>query len=485
MQNWLSAQAMARPNGIALIADGQAWTFRALNEQARRVANWLHAEGIRKGNLIAVLLPNCAEAIFLIHAAAKIGAVLVPLNTRQTAAELRFPLQITAAKVLIAHPETQTTANQLSDVVRVLNIVTAYPDLVDEADTELDGLQAIIFTSGTTGQPKGATLTFGNQWYGAWASAARIGSLPEDRWLCPLPLYHVGGLALVMRCCLYGIAVVLERGASVEGLTASIEKNAVTLVSLVPTMLYRMLADDRPVAALQRLRLVLLGGAAASADLIERCAALNIHVAPTYGLSEACSQVATMLPEDSLRKPGSVGKPLLFSQIEILNEQGQPQPSGEYGEVVITGQTVMQGYYNQPKATAKTIRNGKLYTGDIGYLDADGDLYLVQRRSDLIVSGGENIYPAEVETTLLKHPAIAAVCVVGIPSLEWGQQVAAAIVLKPNITATDGELRTFCREWLAGYKIPKTFKFVSELPQNATGKIQRRAVIDLFANERR
>jgi O-succinylbenzoic acid--CoA ligase len=482
MQNWLTAQTIAQPDGIALIADGQTWTFRALNEAAQRLAGWLVAEGIEKGDRVAALMPNCAEAILLIHAVAKIGAVLVPLNTRQTAAEWRTPLHITAARVLIAHPETQITAEQLSDVARVLPINLDYPDpLVAEVEIDLDALQAIIFTSGTTGQPKGAALTFGNQWYGAWASAARIGTLPADRWLCPLPLYHVGGLALVLRCCLYGITVVLERGASVEGLTASIETNGATLVSLVPTMLYRMLGEDRAVAALQRLRLVLLGGAAASPDLLEQCARLGIAVAPTYGLSEACSQVATMLPTDSQRKPGSVGKPLLFSQVEILDEHDQPQPPGVYGEVVITGATVMQGYYNQPDATAKTLRGGKLHTGDIGYLDQDGDLYLVQRRSDLIVSGGENIYPVEVENALLKHPAIAAACVVGIPSAEWGQQAAAAVVLKLETSATEAELRAFCRESLAGYKIPKVFKFVDELPQNATGKVQRRAVAELFA----
>jgi o-succinylbenzoate---CoA ligase len=416
--NWLTAQSRARPDGIALIADGQTWTYRALNEAARRVAGWLNSEGIRRGDMVAALLPNCPEMVLLIHAAAKIGAVLVPLNTRQTAAELRYPLQLTAAKVLITNAETQSIADQLGDMVRVLNIVDAvhHPDSVDEIDTDLQSLQAIIFTSGTTGQPKGAALIFGNQWAGAWASAARIGTLPDDRWLCPLPLYHVGGLALVMRCCLYGTGIVLERGANVEALTESIEKNAVTLVSLVPTVLHRMLGDDRAVAALRRLRLVLLGGAAAGADLIERCAALNIAVAPTYGLSEACSQVATMLPAESRRKPGSVGKPLPFTQIDIVNEHNQPQPSGTIGEIVITSPTVMQGYYNQPDATARTIRDGKLYTGDLGYLDAEGDLYLVQRRSDLIVSGGENIYPAEVEAALMKHPAIAAACVVGVPS---------------------------------------------------------------------
>jgi len=245
-------------------------------------------------------------------------------------------------------------------------------------------------------------------------------------------------------------------------------------------MLYRLLNAEMTFP--DSLRLVLLGGAAADSTLIERCQALNIPVAPTYGLSEACSQVATMLPDEAYRKPGSVGKPLTFTSVRIVGENGASLPTGEYGEVVISGSTVFAGYYNNPEATAKTLRNGELYTGDIGYLDEDGDLWLVQRRSDLIVSGGENIYPAEIERVLREHPAVAEVCVVGIPNPEWGQQVAAAIVLKTNAQVTSEELMLFSRQHLAGYKQPRLIKFVDSLPQTASGKIQRGKVLEIFGS---
>jgi O-succinylbenzoic acid--CoA ligase len=238
------------------------------------------------------------------------------------------------------------------------------------------------------------------------------------------------------------------------------------------------------------LRLILLGGAAADPDLIHRANQLprrspfTIHhslftiplIAPTYGLSEAASQVATLLPTEAQAKPGSVGKPLLFTTIHIADEQGQTLPAGEIGEVVVQGPTVMSGYWQNAEATTKTIRDGELFTGDLGYLDEDGDLWLVQRRSDLIVTGGENVYPAEVENVLKQHPAVAAACVVGIPHPQWGQQVSALIVPQPGYQPTPEQLTTFARQHLAGYKIPRHIQFTDHLPQTASGKIERRTV---------
>jgi len=335
-----------------------------------------------------------------------------------------------------------------------------------------------VFTSGTTGHPKGASITFGNQFYGALGSAYRLGTLPDDRWLCCLSLFHIGGLAILMRCCLYGTTVVLQQGFDLEAVTRAVNEHAVTLISLVPTMVHRMLKIPAATAALQRLRLVLIGGAAAGADLIAQCAALNIQASPTYGLSEACSQVVTMLPAEARHKPDSVGRPLMFSRVEILDEAGNPQPPHHYGEVVVSGGTVMANYYNNPEMTARALRGGKLHTGDIGYLDEDGDLFLVQRRSDLIVSGGENVYPAEVERVLLSHPAVEAACVVGVPNAEWGQQVAAAIVLKSGERLSDADLLAFSRQHLAGYKQPRRVQFVSALPMTGSGKVQRRTVVE-------
>src|SRR5690606_31876585 len=213
-----------------------------------------------------------------------------------------------------------------------------------------DAVQAIVFTSGTTGQPKGAMLTYGNHFWSAMASAYRIGVLPGDRWLSILPLYHVGGLAVLFRSCLYGTAAVLQEGFEVEAVNRSLDEEAITLASLVPTMLYRLLPARSSWP--DTLRLVLLGGAAASPELVAQAAAAGVPVATTYGLTEASSQVATMLPEEVRRKPGSAGRPLLFNQVRIVDDSGAPLPAGEVGEIAVRGPAVMAGYYGEPEATA-------------------------------------------------------------------------------------------------------------------------------------
>jgi len=244
-------------------------------------------------------------------------------------------------------------------------------------------------------------------------------------------------------------------------------------------MLHRLLQSRaKPWPA--SLRLVLLGGAAATPELLAAAWEASVPVAPTYGLTEASSQVATALPADARRKPGSVGKPLFLTDVRIVDDSGHELPAGEIGEVLVRGPQVMAGYYHNPDATARTLRNGWLHTGDLGSLDDESDLFLVQRRSDLIVTGGENVYPAEVEAVLRAHPAVMEACVVGVADGEWGQRVAAAVQLQPDAWADETALLTFCRERLAGYKIPRQVRFVEELPQTASGKIERRRVAEML-----
>jgi O-succinylbenzoic acid--CoA ligase len=482
MQDWLTSQAAARPAAIALIAGNRQWTYAELDTEVDVFATNLAARGISLGDKVGALLPNCADYVFLIHALARLGVVLVPLNTRLTASELKWQITHTGCRWLVCSAETEVQISDLGfHIVLVTDLRRAVNVLFEKALFDLNALQAIVFTSGTTGQPKGAMLSYNNHFWSAMASAYRIGTLPDDRWLCCLPLYHVGGLSIVLRCCLYGTTVILQDGFNLEAISQSLLSHEATLISLVPTMLYRML--DVGIGFPPSLRLVLLGGAASSPDLIEQCVRVNLPVALTYGLSEACSQVATTPPKEAYRKPGCVGKPLLFTSIRIVDENGFQQPPGEYGEVVVSGPTVMSGYYGNPEATARTLRDGELYTGDMGYLDQDGDLWLVQRRSDMIVTGGENVYPAEVEQVLQQHSAVAAACVVGVEHPEWGQQVAAAVVLRDNTHLSESELVSFGRQHLAGYKLPRLIRFVSALPQTPSGKIQRWAVHDLLINE--
>ncbi len=522
MQDWLKVRMAASPQKIALIIGVHTWTYAELDAMVGGTAVTLINHGIQPGDYVAALLPNSLEYVCLIHALARIGAVLVPLNTRLTVPELQWQVEHVGCKWL-AHDETfSDTAERLNCQLLMVNCQLSMeeaPLTINNWQLTIDNLQAIVFTSGTSGKPKGAMITFANHFWSATASSYRLGIQPNDRWLSVLPLYHVGGLAVIFRSCLYGTAVILHNRFDLTAINRSLDNDRATLISLVPTMLRRLLQTRAHWPA--SLRLILLGGAAATPELIrqanERPRKLSMVndqlpivnetpliidnwqltidsspslIAPTYGLTEAASQVATMPPEEAARKPGSVGKPLMFTHVKIVGEDGEERPSNQIGEIVVTGPTVMAGYW-RPETRDYETRDHQthhsplstlhsLKTGDMGYLDDDGDLWIVQRRSDLIVSGGENVYPSEVEAVLRECTAVSQACVVGIPHPEWGQQVAAMVQLKPGQSVTKSELLAFSRERLAGYKIPRLVQFVTALPQTASGKIARGKVAEMM-----
>jgi O-succinylbenzoic acid--CoA ligase len=495
-QDWLAHQTLTRPQGIALIHRSRSWTYAELNHVVSGLTGRLAAAGIERGQHVGVLMPNRVEYVSLIHALARLGAVLVPLNARLTPAELCYQLEQTGCRHLICSRETEDKVTALDQgrwqslsveaspdtgLVSLQKFSPEKPEQWRSRSLDLAAVQAIIHTSGTTGQPKGAMLTYANHFWGATASAFRLGTDPTDRWLLCMPLYHVGGLAIVWRCCLYGTTAVLQDRFEAAAVNRALDTQAISLVSLVPTMLQWLLEERGQRVWPSTLRCILLGGAAAPLDLLDRCRALALPVATTYGLTEAASQVATAPPDEVQHKPGCVGKPLMFTQIRVIGEDDQDRPSGEIGQIVVRGPTVMRGYYRQPQATGQTLANGELHTGDLGYLDEDSDLWVVQRRADLIVSGGENVYPSEVEQVLRAHSAVKAVCVVGVADEAWGQRVAAAVVLCDGASSTKAELIEFCRARLAGYKQPRVLHFVDSLPQTASGKIERRAVVRLMA----
>lgn len=498
MQDWLAARIQATPRKTALIIGEQEWTYGELGQMVDHYCAGLIGQGVTPGQQVAVLLPNGLAYVCLVHALARLGVVLVPLNTRLTVAELGWQVQQSDCHLLIYGAETAAVATQLTAAMACVAVdaaALAWAGVQREAETApkghplsktqflLDVPQAIVFTSGTTGQPKGAVLTFANHFWSATASSYRLGLSPEERWLSCLPLYHVGGLAVVFRSCLYGTAIVLHERFDLAAFDASLDRDQITLTSLVPTMLHRLLTlrKDKPWPA--SLRHILLGGAAATPELLAASRNSGAPVATTYGLTEAASQVATLCPQEVLRKPGSVGHPLMFTSVRIADEAGVTVPPGAKGEIVVSGPTVMAGYYKNPEATAKTIRHGELFTGDIGYLDDEGDLWLVQRRNDIIISGGENIYPAEVEAVLRQHPAVANACVVGLPDPEWGQQVAALVECQPQAQVTAAALLAFSRSRLAGYKQPRLLDFIDALPQTASGKVERRRVIEYLSRK--
>jgi len=478
---WLESRAALTPAAPALSCNGETWSFAALAARARGAARALQARGVRPGDLVAALLPNGLDFVALIHAAPLCGAALVPLNLRLTARELAFQLRDAAPRLLVHGPAelarlAQAATESLPELMRVPSPLADVTGGELRAELSLEETAAVVYTSGTTGLPKGAELGFGAFAWSAIGSAFHLSNAPGDHWLACLPLQHVGGLAILYRSALTGAPVTVHERFDPQRVSDELDQGRVTLVSVVATMLERVLDARGARPAPPSLRCVLLGGGPAPQSLLRRARALGFPVATTYGLTEAASQVAT-LSLDRARLPGdAVGRPLFCTELRIAGPDGQALPVEQPGEILVRGPTLMKGYLRRPEDSARALRGGWLHTGDIGVLDAAGDLRVLDRRSDLIVSGGENVYPAEVEATLREHPAVSDVAVAGQPDPSFGARVTAWVVLRADAEASAGELGTFCRGRIAGYKIPRAFHFVRALPRTESGKLLRRAL---------
>jgi O-succinylbenzoic acid--CoA ligase len=494
MRDWLSQRAATSPDATALVeADtGDSRDYDALDGAVEEVAGRFAALGIGDGDHLGVVLPNGLPFVHVVHAAMRVGATLVPLETRQTPPELSRRIDRADLTTLLCDEGTEALARHaVADADADVPIASV--DETDDAEVAtirgvdarefeppewtLDSPLLLMFTSGTTGTPKAVRLTMGNVLSGAVASAFRLGVDPEDRWLVTLSMYHMGGIAPVYRSTLYGTTVVLREGFDPGGAADDVAEHDVTVVSLVPTMLRRML-DSRGTLA-DSLRAVLLGGAPAPVDLVERCRNYSVPVYPTYGMTEAASQVATATPAEAYADAGTVGRPLFLTDVDVRNADGRAVDEGEVGEFVVSGPTVVDGYYGDEAATAEAFDDCGLWTGDIGYRDGAGRLHVLNRRSDRIVSGGENVDPGEVADALREHPDVRDAAVAGVPNEQWGERVAALVVVEPGVDADDVDfeaLEPFLRERLAGYKLPRTLRVVEELPRTVSGTVEREAV---------
>jgi O-succinylbenzoic acid--CoA ligase len=495
LPDWLARCAGSAPGRMAARCGDETWTFAELDRQASRLARQMASAGVRAGDRVAVLCGNSLVFVALVHALARLGAVLAPLNLRLTAPELAWQIDDVRAAWLVSDPAHSETAAQIAksnasmrcavlaaevsdDAISILALPESDVALRDRID--LSATQAIMYTSGTTGRPKGAIVTFGMQWWNAVGSALNLGHRDDDRWLAVLPFFHIGGLAILWRSVIGSVGVVIHERFDPTAANDSLANDGITLVSVVAVMLQRML-DEREGPLASTLRCALLGGGPAPLPLLQACAQRGIPVVQTYGLTESCSQAFTLAPADALRKLGSAGRPLLPVQARIWHDSGLAAP-GVAGEIRLKGPTITPGYFDRPEETAQALQNGWLATGDIGYLDDEGYLYVLDRRSDLIVSGGENVYPAEIEAALLEHPAVVEAGVCGIEDATWGQVPVAIVRLQPGQAAAPGDLATFLAERLARHKLPRSIAIVRDpLPRNAAGKLMRRKLPDLLS----
>jgi O-succinylbenzoic acid--CoA ligase len=466
------------PGHAALLFEGEATSYRDLDARVRCTAAALPERGVGPGDRVAVLSENSPALVEAIHAVPRAGAILVPLNARLAPPELAWQLRNCSPTLLLCSAALEAPAREAASASGLPAPVPlgtlASTGKVELVDAHPPGaVHSIIYTSGTTGRPKGAMLTFANFWASAAASAFNLGVQPGDRWLACLPLFHVGGLSIALRSAIYGTTMLLHPRFDEQAANHALRGEGATLASLVATMLQRMLdADDLPYPA--SVRAVLAGGGPVPLPILERALARGLPVVQTYGLTEAASQVATLAPADAVRHAGSAGQPLVATGLRV------DAPPGEPGEILVSGPTVTPGYWGDPAATAAALVDGWFRTGDVGRLDPDGYLYVLDRREDLIVSGGENVYPAEVEAVLLGYPGIRQAAVVGLPDARWGQVVAAAVVAEPGFDAA--ALDSWLRSRLAGYKVPRVIRCVESLPMTASGKAQRRLVRELLTN---
>jgi O-succinylbenzoic acid--CoA ligase len=492
--DWIGERAWRDPDRIALIAGGEVISYGALDARARDAAGRLLTLGVRPRDRVAVLGGAALEAITILHALPKLGAVFVPIHARLTPEEAAWQIADCDARALLYSGAHHTSAARAAEEIPGLSRAAfdaplpGDPRFADLSAASFsapiagsDSLHTLVYTSGTTGRPKGVALTFGNHLASARGAEQRLDLHPDDRWLLCMPLYHVGGLAIPLRAVLTGCAVILHEGFDEHRVLEEVAHHRVTHVSFVPLMLRRLLdANAAARADLSSLRCVLLGGAPAPDDLLESSLARGIPLAPTYGLTECASQVATLAPKEIHKGRGTVGRALPGVSIRIVRCDGSEAPPGETGEIEVRGPVVTPGYWRRPEETRAALRDGWLATGDIGRLDPKGRLTVVDRKSDLIISGGENISPAEVERVLLAHPGVLEAAAAGRPDTRWGEVVVAAVVARSGTAIAGDDLIAHCRRHLAAYKLPRDIRIVAALPRSTLGKIQRREVVKLF-----
>lgn len=467
--NWLSQRAQLSGERMALSFQDQEWTFAEMNDKALEVAGKLTALSVKENARVAILAKSRPESVFVMYGCMQIGCEMVMLNERLAAAELAYQIEDAAADFVLVDDALKEKVENYR-FIEFSEIEKAEPAVfVPGKEWDKDHTISIMYTSGTTGNPKGVRQTAENHFSSAISSALNIGIAPEDVWLCSVPLFHISGFSILMRSLVYGMGVRLHEKFDDKRVAEELCSGKVTHMSLVGVMLERVLKniEESTMSVSPRFKSILAGGGPIPVAYIKRADECGISVLQTYGMTETSSQTTTLQSADAEKKIGSSGKPLFLYQVKIDNTE-KPE---EKGEILIRGPQVTPGYVG--KFSDRNVQeDGWLHTGDIGYLDADGFLFVVDRRSDLIVSGGENIYPAEIEKVLLAHPAVREAGVCGVPNTIWGEVPAAYVVLNEEIELDD--LLVFCREQLASYKVPKTIKSVASLPRNASNKLLRR-----------
>jgi fatty-acyl-CoA synthase len=483
------------PDRPCLVWGGTTLTYAELARRASRTAAGLAALGVGRGDVVALLLYNCPEFIEAMLAVARLGAIVMPINWRLAGEEVAYVAGHAGASLVVSEPELAPLAEAAvrsqprARVVGVGGVVgdwIAFEALggggstVPLADVAADDVHRLMYTSGTTARPKGVMITYANLYWKNIAHLVEFGVTGADRGLACGPLYHVGALDLTATTLLYaGGTVEIHRKFEAAPVLDALEHHGISNVWLAPSMVNQILAHPSlPGRDLSRVRFIIDGGEKMPLPLIERLlhAFPSAWFADAYGLTETVSGDTFLDKGATLSKLGSVGKPCLHLEVAIWDDSDRPVAPNELGEIVLRGPKVFKGYWKDPGATADAFRGGWFHTGDIGLLDEEGYLYIVDRKKDMIVSGGENIASPEIERVLYEHPAVLEAAVVGRPDPRWGEVPVAFVVCRPDMKATEGEIREHCLARLAKFKVPRAIDFIDALPRNPSGKVLKRVL---------
>lgn len=496
---FLAKRAHISPNVEAYVdADTRVrYTFAELNARCNQAAHALTKSGVQRGDRVALLMMNGNEFVEAYFAIAKIGAIIVPLNWRLVADELSFILKDSGSTTLIY-------GGHFANVVQTLHAAGAdsthikswihvgdddtrddfaqeYKALLDAASTEEpvveaegDDLLYIMYTSGTTGLPKGVVHTHESATWACMTLGTTTDQYYKDRYLLALPLYHVGALAPLTSAVHQGVTCIVMPAFDPAKVWKLIEEERITTMLAVPAMLnFMMQVPEKDEFDYSTLRWIMSGAAPVPVTFIEAYDKIGIEIHQVYGLTETCGPACLTLADDAIVKAGSTGKAFFHTDVRVVDSEGNDVAPDEPGEVIVRGKHIMKEYWNNPEATAEAIRDGWLYTGDVAVIDKDDFIYIQDRTKDMIISGGENVYPAEIENVILQHPDVAEVAVIGIPSDKWGESPL-AIVVRKNESLAQEDIIGHCKGKLAMFKMPRVVEFTDEIPRNPTGKILKR-----------
>jgi long-chain acyl-CoA synthetase len=494
--------------------DGRQFTYAEFSRAVDATAALLASERITKGDVVSLLMANSVEYIIAYFACWKLGALAGPVNSLLKEHETSFVMNNSEAKAALVHSEFRERIESIRGDLPHLKAIITFDDHA-EATREIcqkpecegapstkealanarasdtfalgpDDDAIIIYTSGTTGKPKGCLLTHGNIIANARQISEWLHFTSEDRLLTVMPLFHMNAVSVTTMSALYaGGSTVISQRFSASQFWRIISDYQITSFGSVATMLSMLLStypDGVPEGLkTAQLRFAMCGSAPVPAEVMKKFEeTFNCPVIEGYGLSESTCR-STFNPPDERRRAGSCGLPI-GNEMKVVDDDDNEVPQGELGEIVLRGENVLKGYFKNPDATEKAFRGGWFHTGDVGYQDKEGFFFIVDRKSDMIIRGGENIYPREIDEVLYQHPAVAAAATIGVPDQLYGEEVAAFVVLKDGMKLTEGELIEYCKQGLADYKCPKSVRFVADIPKGPTGKLLKRELAQIYAN---